>query len=344
MTMKLLEEMKELTRLRGISGCEDEVRDWIIGKLEGRCDSYRVDNMGNLIAHKKGKAKGEKKVLFSAHMDEVGFLITHVTKEGMLHFATVGGVTPAVTAGRPVRIGKNAVPGVIGTRPIHLVTEEEGKEYAKIEDMRIDIGAKDKEEALKLISLGDQATFIGPWKELGEGSVLARAIDDRAGCALLLDLMAEDLPYDCTFAFVVQEETGCAGSKAVAFQERPDIAVAVESTTAGDLPTAPEDRQVCRVGAGPVISFMDKGTIYPWDLYRKAAGIAEAAGIPWQTKEGVFGGNDARSYASSAGGAKVLAVSLPVRYLHSANTLVNKKDIAETRKLLGLLAKELPKG
>jgi len=341
---KLLEQMKELTRLRGVSGCEDEVRDWLIRRLEGHCGRYEVDNMGNLIVHKKGKKAGKKKVLFSAHMDEVGFIVTHVTKEGMLHFEAVGGVSPAVTAGRPVRIGRNAVPGVIGTRPVHLITEEERKEYAKIEDMRIDIGAKDREDALKLVSLGDQVTFTGPWRELGETCVLARAIDDRAGCALLLELIQRELEYDCTFAFVVQEETGCAGSKAVAFSQRPDIAVVVESTTAGDLPTAPEGRQVCRVGAGPVISFMDKGTVYPWGLYQKAAAIAEGAGIPWQTKEGVFGGNDARSYASSAAGAETLAVSLPVRYLHSANTLANKKDIEETQKLLGLLARELPQG
>ena len=157
-------------------------------------------------------------------------------------------------------------------------------------------------------------------------------------------ILGEELPYDCTFAFVVQEETGCAGSKAVAFSQRPDIAVAVEGTTAGDLPTAPEGRQVCRVGAGPVISFMDKGTIYPWDLYLKAVSIAEEAGIPYQTKEGVFGGNDARSYASGAGGAKVLAVSLPVRYLHSANTLMGVKDVGDTQRLLALLAQKLPEG
>lgn len=342
--MELLRQMEELTQLRGISGCEDAVRDYLIGKIEGHCDRYEVDNMGNLIVHKKGREPGTKKLLFSAHMDEVGFLVTHITAEGMLHFETVGGITPAVTAGRPVLVGKDAIPGVIGTRPIHLLTEEERKDYAKTEDMRIDIGANDKEEAEKLVSPGDPVTFIGPWKELGPDSVLARAIDDRAGCALLLGMIRGELDYDCTFAFVVQEETGCAGSKAVAFSQRPDIAVAVESTTAGDLPTAPEGRQVCRVGAGPVISFMDKGTIYPWELYQKATGIAEKAGIPWQTKEGVFGGNDARSYVSGAGGAKVLAVSLPVRYLHSANTLVNKTDIENTRRLLDLLAKELPRG
>lgn len=341
---QLLEQMRELTQLRGISGREEAVREYLIRQIEGCCDGYETDNMGNLIVRKKGKKAGAKRVLFSAHMDEVGFIVTHITKEGMLHFEPVGGVAPAVTAGRPVLIGDAAVPGVIGTRPIHLLTEEERKEYAKIEDMRIDIGAKDREDARRLCAPGDMATFIGPWRELGEDSVLAKAVDDRAGCALLLDLLRRELPCDCTFAFVVQEETGCAGSKAVAFRERPDIAVAVEGTTAGDLPTAPEGRQVCRVGAGPVISFMDKGTIYPWDLYQKAAGIADRAGIPWQTKEGVFGGNDARSYVSGAGGAKVLAVSLPVRYLHSANTLVNKKDIAQTRQFLALLAEELPAG
>lgn len=342
--MELLQTMKELTQLRGISGWEDNVRDYLIGKIEGRCDGYQVDNMGSLIVHKRGKERPAKKLLFSAHMDEVGFIVTHIAKEGMLHFEAVGGVLPAVTAGRPVLIGRNAVPGVIGTRPIHLLSQEERKEYAKLEDMRIDIGAKDKADAEKLVSPGDPVTFIGPWRELGPDAILAKAIDDRAGCALLLSLLEEDLPYDCDFAFVVQEETGCNGSRAVAFQKRPDIAVVVESTTAGDLPSAPEGRQVCRVKGGPVISFMDKGTIYPWELYQRATKLAEEAGIPWQTKEGVFGGNDARSYASAAAGAKVLAVSLPVRYLHSANTLADKGDIRETAKLLALLARELPGG
>lgn len=342
--MELLQVMKELSQLRGISGCEDAVREYLIGKIEGHCDGYEVDNMGNLIVHKKGKEKGAKKVLFSAHMDEVGFIVTHIAKEGMLHFEAVGGVLPAVTAGRPVLIGKNAVPGVIGTRPVHLLTQEEKKEYAKLEDMRIDIGAKSREDAEKLVALGDQVTFIGPWKELGPDSILAKAIDDRAGCALLLGLLQSELPYDCDFAFVVLEEIGCVGSKAVAFSQRPDIAVVVESTTAGDLPSAPEGRQVCKVKGGPVISFMDKGTIYPWELYQRATKIAEEAGIPWQTKEGVFGGNDSRSYASAAAGAKVLAVSLPVRYLHAANTLVNKEDIRHTVKLLAQLARELPRG
>lgn len=340
---QLLREMKELTQLRGISGCEDAVRDYLIGKVRECCESYEVDNLGNLIVHRKGKEKGAKKVLFSAHMDEVGFIVTRIDKEGMLHFETVGSVLPAVTAGRPVLIGKDPIPGVIGTRPIHLLTKEEREKFAKAEDMRIDIGAKSREEAEKLVSPGDPVTFIGPWKELGPDSILAKAVDDRAGCALLLGLLRQELPYDCDFAFVTREEVGCVGSKAVAFTQRPDIAVVVESTTAGDLPSAPEGRQVCRVKGGPVISFMDKGTIYPWELYQRATKIAGDVGIPWQTKEGVTGGNDARSYASAAAGAKVLAVSLPTRYLHSANALVDKGDIGNTEKLLTELVKELPR-
>ncbi len=339
-----LHQMKELTQLRGISGQEDLVREYLIEKVRGCCESYEVDNMGNLVVHKKGKDRPSRKVLFSAHMDEVGFVVTHIDEDGMLQFATVGGVSPSVIPGRPVLVGPRALPGVIGTRPVHLLTSEEREEYAKVEDMRIDIGAANREEAVKLASPGDMVTFIGPWKELGEDSILARAIDDRVGCALLLEMIQGEIPWDCTFAFVVQEETGCAGSKAVAFAQRPEIAVAVEGTTAGDLPTAPEGRQVCRVGQGPVISFMDRGTIYPRDLYERITSLAEGAGIPWQTKEGVFGGNDARSYASSAAGARVAAVSLPVRYLHSANTLVNKKDLEDTQELLDILVRELPWG
>ena len=194
---RLLEQMRELTQLRGVSGREEGVREYLIRSIEGHCDEYKVDPMGNLIVYKMGKKAGAKRVLFSAHMDEVGFIITHIAGDGMLHFETVGGITAAVTAGRPVLVGDREIPGVIGTRPIHLLTEEERKEYAKIEDMRIDIGAKSREEAEKLVCPGDIATFIGPWRELGEDSILAKAIDDRAGCALLLDMiLGEELPYD----------------------------------------------------------------------------------------------------------------------------------------------------
>ena len=186
---RLLEQMRELTQLRGVSGREEGVREYLIRSIEGHCDEYKVDPMGNLIVYKMGKKAGAKRVLFSAHMDEVGFIITHIAGDGMLHFETVGGITAAVTAGRPVLVGDREIPGVIGTRPIHLLTEEERKEYAKIEDMRIDIGAKSREEAQKLVCPGDIATFIGPWRELGEDSILAKAIDDRAGCALLLDMI-----------------------------------------------------------------------------------------------------------------------------------------------------------
>ena len=337
-------QLEELTQLRGISGQEDQVREYLIQKIQGRYESYVVDDMGNLLVHKKGKARPARKVLFSAHMDEVGFVVTHIDEDGMLHFATVGGISPSVIPGRPVLVGPEAIPGVIGTRPVHLLTSEEREEYAKVEDMRIDIGAGSREKAQEMAAPGDMVTFIGPWRELGEDAVLARAIDDRAGCALLLEMIQGELPWDCDFAFVVQEETGCAGSKAAAFSLRPEVAVVVESTTAGDLPTAPAGRQVCRVGKGPVISFMDKGTIYPRDLYEQVTSLARGAEIPWQAKEGVFGGNDARSYCSSAAGAKVAAVSLPVRYLHSPNTLASKRDMEDARELLALLARELPRG
>ena len=337
-------EMEELCGLRGISGQEDAVRDYILERVRDHCESFRVDSLGNLLVHKKGRERPGKKVLFSAHMDEVGFVVTHIGEDGMLCFAPVGGISPGVIPGRPVEVGPRGIPGVIGTRPVHLLTAEEREEYPRAEEMRIDIGARNREEAAELAAPGDMVTFVGPWRELGAGAVMAKAIDDRAGCAFLLDMIRGELHWDCDFAFVVQEETGCTGSRAAAFSLRPDIAVVVESTTAGDLPTAPQGRQVCRVGGGPVVSFMDRGTIYPRDLYERITSLAQGGDIPWQTKEGVFGGNDARSYASSAAGAKTAAVSLPVRYLHSPYTLASRKDAEDTRELLDLLARELPWG
>ncbi|WRS26902.1 M42 family peptidase [Oscillospiraceae bacterium MB08-C2-2] len=338
--MAMLETLKALCALPGVSGSEHPVREEIIRRIDSTCD-WQVDALGNLLAHKKGQQKPANTLLFSAHMDEVGFIITFAEESGLLRFATVGGIDTRVIIGKPVLIGEKQVYGVIGAKAVHLQEEDEKSNPPKAEKLYIDIGAATKEEALAHVCPGDRAIFAAPFVALGGGKVMGRALDDRAGCALLLEMMEQELAYDCWFSFTVQEETGCTGAKAAGYTIAPDRAVAVDTTTASDIPGVPPEKIVCRVGNGPVLSFMDRGTVYDMEMYRLSCKTAEGLGIPYQSKEGVFGGNESRSLQTAGAGAKVLGVSLPCRYLHSPSNLLQVSDMEHTLTLLRALVKEL---
>ena len=204
----------------------------------------------------------------------------------------------------------------------------------------IDIGAKDKAEAEALVSPGDSVTFDSQFQR-SHGKILSRAIDDRAGCALMIELIREGLEYDTTFAFVVQEEIGLKGGKTAAFAVDPDVAIVLESTTAADIKGVEPDKQVCRVGAGPVVSFMDRSTIYDKEYYRLAFDTAKELGIPCQTKTTVAGGNDAGAIHVSRGGVRCAAVSLPCRYLHSAVSMIAAQDYENALRLVRALARKM---
>lgn len=333
MNKTLLQHLKALCLLRGPSGREEAVRDYLIKEIGDHAEC-RIDPLGNLLVHKSGHAPATRRLLLSAHMDEVGFIVTHIDEKGFLRFAPVGGIQPEVTGGRAVLVGDAPLYGVIGCKATHLCKEKEEKEPGKIEEMWIDIGATDRADAEAVVAVGDMVTFASEYRPMGEEHLAARAIDDRAGCAMLLTMIQGELPCDCDFSFTVQEETGCFGAKTAAFALAPEIAVAVEGTTAGDLAGVPEEKRVCRVGGGPVVSFMDKGTVYDYELYRTVRALAKENGISAQTKEGIFGGNESRSLMTAGAGCRILAISVPVRYLHSASSVAALPDIEETFRLL----------
>ena len=227
---------------------------------------------------------------------------------------------------------------MIGTKATHLKSAEERGKAAAFDALCIDIGAKTRGEAEALVSPGDCAVFDSRYVLFGDGFLRGRALDDRVGCALLVELLlSEQLPYDLHAAFTVQEETGTTGAKTAAAQICPDIAIAVETTTACDIPGTPPEKTVCSLKKGPVISFMDRGTIYDAALYARAMQAAAASGIACQPKQGVFGGNEARSVQTAGNGARVLAVSVPCRYLHTPSCVASRFDIDETLRLLRLL-------
>lgn len=341
--MKMFDIFKELCELPGVSGNEKPVSDYItdkLKKLEGV--EYKVDRLGNVLVKKQGKKRPKTRLMLSAHMDEVGLIITNVDDSGMLKFTPVGGIDPRVVLGRRVKVGKNGVLGVIGTKAVHLQDDDERKSAPDFDKLLIDIGATSREDALKYVTAGDTAVFDSDFVSFGDGFVKSKAIDDRVGCAVLLEILSKELTYDIDVAFTVQEEVGTRGAAAAAFSVAPQAAIVVEATTAADVPSVPKEKKVCCLGKGPVISFMDGRTIYDRGLYDLAFEAAKDKGIPCQPKLAVAGGNDAGAIHMSRGGVKPLAVSLPCRYLHSPSCVIKYEDAENTLSLIAELCERIP--
>lgn len=329
--------LKELCSLYGGSGREDEVREFILSKLPDDTEK-EIDARGNLLVFKKGKKTPSKKVMLAAHMDEVAMIITYITDKGFLKFSTVGGISVSALLGKRVVVGDKKISGIIGVKPTHLLSGDEEKSYPSKDSLYIDIGASSRKEAEEFVSLGDYAYFDSDFVEFGDGFIKGRAIDDRAGCAIMLDMLKEELPFDTWFAFTVQEETGTSGAANAAFKINPDISIILEATTAADIDGVSGEKRVCLTGNGAVVSMMDRGTIYPKELYEKAFCEAEKNNIKAQTKTVIAGGNDARVVSKTASGVKVLAISVPCRYLHSASCVIKESDLTECRRLASLMA------
>ncbi len=322
----LINTIQELCLLNGVSSYEDDVRAYIKEKAAPYATEMRVDPMGSLIVFKKGMRSTGNKLLLAAHMDEVGLIIKRITDDGYLKFACIGGIDRRVLLGKKVLVGKKRVPGVIGLKAIHLTTAEEREKLPKLEEYYIDIGAKDKETGEKQTFIGDFAAFESDCVPFGDGMLKAKALDDRVGCAIMLELLKEELPMDCTFAFTVQEEVGCRGAHGAAFSVAPEIALVLETTTAADLAGMEDHKRVCAPGKGPVIPFMDSGSMADRGLFELMRSLAEANNIPWQTKHFIAGGNDASVIQRSREGVRTVTMSAAVRYLHAPASVACIRD------------------
>lgn len=325
----MIETLKTLCALSGVSSFEDPVRDYLMEQAKPYVDTMRVDTLGNLIIFKKGAKSTGNKLMLCAHMDEVGLIIRSITDDGYLKFSPIGGIDRRVLIGKRVFVGWNRVPGIIGLKAVHLTTAEERSKVPKLEEFYLDIGAKDREEAEALVSLGDFAVFDNECLEYGDHMFKAKAIDDRVGCAVMLKLLKRDLPMDCTFVFTVQEEVGTRGAFGAAFSVTPEIALVLETTTAADLPGIKGQKRVCAPGQGPVISLVDGGTIYDKELFRLMCDTADAQGIPWQVKHYIAGGNDSRAIQRTKSGVRVAGLSAAVRYLHAPTSVGSTTDFEQ---------------
>lgn len=328
--------VKELVSLGAPSGFEDMVRDFI--KERAVADEIYTDSIGNIICHKKGNGI---KIMVSAHMDEVGLIITEITDSGFLKFDTLGGIETAVLCSKKVLIGNNKVPGIISAKAIHLQKSDEVTSPLKIKDLCIDIGAKDNESAKNLVSLGDYAVFDGEYTEFGNNLVKSKALDDRVGCAILLELMKEDYDSDIYFVFSVQEEVGLRGATVAAYNIKPDLALVIEGTTCSDVYGSKPHNQVTNLGGGAVITAMDRAAISDKEYYDFIMKTAEDNNIKLQIKRTGMGGTDAGAIQKSCAGVKTAVLAVPCRYIHSPVSVMNIEDSESVYKLARAVLKNI---
>ena len=347
---KISPELYELCNLFGPSGFECEVANYIENKIKKVCDRYTKDRMGNLICLIRTgdlNAENRQRIMISAHMDEVGVMITEICDDGLLRFDTVGGINVSVLEGRKLTLAseKGKLCGLVMSKAIHHIDRSDRDKANKIENLYIDIGAKGKEEAEQKVSIGDFGTFDSEFYLFGEGDSLvkAKAIDDRAGCANMIEVMRSVYANRPTsnlelyFCFTVREETGLSGARVAANEIRPQIAIVLESTAIADIPTADPSKKVADVGKGGALSVADRSTIYDKALIELALSVAKEENIPVQLKRYVSGGNDAGHIHKSGSGVRCLALSVPTRYLHSPACVASVEDIISSRRLLEAL-------
>ncbi len=328
--------LKELCQRSGPSGWEDDIRSFILGQI--KADEITVDTMGNIIAHKLG---GGKKVMVAAHMDEVGFIVSGFTDEGFVRFKTVGGILTTVLVSKKVLLGEKKVPGIISAKAVHLQKREEREKLIPMSELYIDIGAKNKEEAQNLLNLGDYGVFAGEYTEFGDGLVKSKALDDRVGCAALIELMKNDYANDMYFVFTVQEEVGLRGAIIAANRIRPDYALVIEGTTCSDVYGTKPHETVTNLGGGAVMTAMDRAAVSDRRYFEMIKSLAERENIPLQIKRTSSGGTDAGSIQRSGGGVKTAVLAVPCRYIHSPVSVMSKSDFDSVCRLSAAVLKEL---
>lgn len=335
--------LKSLTEANGISGNENEVRNLIINEIKDHVESIKVDRIGNIIVHKKGK-NNNKSLMVTAHMDEVGLIVKDIDDNGLIKFITVGGIDKRILVSKKVTIGDERVSGVIGAKPIHLQNRKEWEKALKIDDLYIDIGANSNEDAKKYVAIGDYIAFNTKYREFGDNLIKAKALDNRVGCALLIKLIKEIEDVDFYGVFTVMEEIGLRGAGPAAFEVEPDIAIILEGTLCYEMPELENHLIPTKLNEGPAISLIDRTTIYNKEFRNKVVKIAEKNNIDYQYRKTSMGGNDSGKIHTSKLGAVTLTLSVPCRYIHGPVSIMSKDDYRYTFDLLVKVVNEFNRG
>lgn len=338
--------LKDIAALRAPTGWEDAAREAIRREAEtllaGREGNVFCDTMGNLYARVAGRDAAKKRVMLCAHMDEGGLIVRGATEDGLLRFSRVGRVDAGALVSKRVRVGENAVPGVIGCKPIHLMRDGEEIKPVEIDELGIDIGASSREEAERLCPKGCYATFDSEYREFGDGFVKAKALDGRVGCMLLLEVLKESgYTGELTCVFTVQEGAGMRGARVAARRVKPDLAIVVGAAAADDMGDVPAHMRSTECGKGAAIVQMDGGMIADRPLREMALAAAKARGIPVQPQRLPLGGTDAAEIHLAGEGVPCLSLGVPCRYARTCASVVKLSDIESVRRLLLAVLEEL---
>jgi putative aminopeptidase FrvX len=331
--------LEKLSNAPGISGFEDEVRNLMIEELEAHVDEIKVDNLGNLIVMKKGNP-GNKKIMLAAHMDEIGLMVRYIDKNGFIKFSKIGGINDQMLLNQTVYIQSTEcdVTGVIGSKPPHKMKESERKQVLKYDNMFIDIGAKSREDAEELVSIGDPIIIRQNFEELRNGLVKGKALDNRVGCAVLIEVLKRvDSSATVYGVGTVQEEVGLKGAKTSAFSINPDMALALDVTISGDHPGIKEDEAPSKAGKGPTIILTDasgRGLITHPQVKELLISTAEEEEIPFQVEVSDGGTTDATAIHLTRQGIPTGVISPAARYIHTPVSVVCIDDVVNAVELI----------
>lgn len=335
--------LKEICEIAGAPGFEQRIRELVIREITPLVDEVSINNMGNVYAIKRGKS--DKRVMIGAHMDEIGFIVNHIDDKGFIRFHPLGGFDPkTLTSQRVIIHGKEDVMGVMGSKPIHVMSPEERTKGSKITDYFIDLGMN-KEEVEKMVTIGDPITRYSELKELGN-CVNCKSIDNRVSVFILIETIRElkdqKVPFDVYGVFTVQEEVGIRGANVSALDIQPHFGFGLDTTIAYDVPGAKPEEMVTKLGEGTAIKIMDSSTICDYRMVKYMKGLAEKHTIKWQPEILPAGGTDTSGIQRmNAGGAISGAVSIPTRHIHQVIEMADKSDIRASIDLLKVCLLEL---
>ncbi|HDO20221.1 MAG TPA: M42 family peptidase [Candidatus Bathyarchaeota archaeon] len=328
-------------------GSEDEVREILRRELEKYADEIKVDKLGNIFFHHYGR-EGYPKIMLAAHMDEVAIIVTHIDKNGFLHFHTLGGIVSNVMPGQRIILkgDKGYVRGVVGMKPPHLMKPEERGKAIPMEELFIDIGAGSLEEVEERgITLGSTGVFDMKFTELEDGYLMGKAFDDRAGCTVMVEVFKalKDTPYNFVAVGTVQEEVGLRGAQTAAWQIEPDYGLALEGTFANDVPGTRPNRLSAKLRGGPVITIVDRRTITHPKVLKTLIDAGKEIEVPFQFKKIPSGGTDAGAIHLTKSGVPSGTVAVPCRYIHGPAAITHIEDLKNTIKLVAKFVEKISK-
>jgi putative aminopeptidase FrvX len=345
--VSLSENLEKLSNTCGVTGREEDVRKLMIKLMKPYVDEISVDKLENFIAIKKGK-NGSPKVMLAAHMDEVGLMVKTITKDGFVQFAKMGGIDDRILLAQKVVIHaqKGPLQGIIGAKPPHIQKEDERKKVVTYDNLFIDIGAENLEDASKMgVKVGDPVSFDVQYAKLSKDIVTGKAFDDRVGCAIMIETLKQVKNTDCTVCAVgtVQEEVGLRGAATATFGVDHDIGIALDVTVAGDVPGVREFDTSVKMGKGPVLTVADSGLITHPKVLRMLIDAAEESKLAYQLETGLPGATDAARISLTRQGVPSGTVSVATRYIHSPVGMLSLADAENSAKLTAAAIQQIQK-